>query len=233
MKLGDGRLAVISPHLDDAVFSCGDLLAGRPESVVITIFAGQPVEYGNLTSWDQACGFRQGEDVVAMRREEDRRALDLLGASPCWLPFLDSQYGRTISLGEVAAGLAQALRSSGATTVLAPMGLFHSDHVSASEACILAAGSYRDASWYFYEDALYRAAGDRVRERTDALAGRGFVLERYFSSSSASARKREAVQSYKSQLHALALAHTDGCDDILRPEAYWRVASWPTEGRGA
>jgi len=36
------RWLVISPHLDDAVFSCRQLLAQAPGSVVVTVFAGIP-----------------------------------------------------------------------------------------------------------------------------------------------------------------------------------------------
>ena len=32
---------VVSPHLDDAVYSAGQFLAGRPGAVVVTMFAGQ------------------------------------------------------------------------------------------------------------------------------------------------------------------------------------------------
>ncbi len=231
MELDEGRLVVVSPHLDDAVFSCGDLLAGRPGSVVITIFAGQPREYGVLTPWDQACGFRDGEDVVAVRRQEDSNALGLLGATPCWLPFLDSQYGRNGDIREVADRLIAAVGEAGAGTVAAPLGLFHSDHVAASEASILAGKLTGGTSWYFYEDALYRADANRVQERVEALRQRGFVLEHYQGPARASCLKRQAVQSYRSQLHALQLAHAGGRDDILRPETYWRVLGWPAEGR--
>ena len=38
----EGRLLVISPHLDDAVFACGRLIASHPSCVVVTVFAGLP-----------------------------------------------------------------------------------------------------------------------------------------------------------------------------------------------
>jgi len=55
-----GPVAVISPHLDDAVFACGELLAARPGSVVITVLAGRPPRDLPLTPWDAASGFHAG-----------------------------------------------------------------------------------------------------------------------------------------------------------------------------
>jgi len=44
-------MLVVSPHLDDAVLSCGRLLAGRPGSVVATVFAGVPSRPDQCTDW--------------------------------------------------------------------------------------------------------------------------------------------------------------------------------------
>src|SRR5687768_4362539 len=122
-----GRLAVISPHFDDAVFGCGDLLAVCPGAVVVTIFAGRPPAYGTLTAWDAAAGFGEGDDVVAARREEDRAALAHVGATPAWLDFCDSQYARPVALDTITATLADTLRHLAPSAVVAPLGLFHSD----------------------------------------------------------------------------------------------------------
>lgn len=37
-----GKTLIISPHLDDAVFSYGELLVAKSGSVVVTVFAGEP-----------------------------------------------------------------------------------------------------------------------------------------------------------------------------------------------
>src|SRR4051812_4728612 len=78
---------IVSPHLDDAVFGCGELLGARPGSVVVTVFAGAPPTYETVTEWDALAGFRAGDDVMAARRAEDRDALAVLGARPVWLDF--------------------------------------------------------------------------------------------------------------------------------------------------
>src|SRR3954452_17619426 len=87
------RIVVVSPHFDDAVQGAGYLLAGHPGSTVVTVFAGRPPAYPDTPSeWDALGGFRSGDDVVALRREEDEAALAVLGAEHVWLDFADHQY---------------------------------------------------------------------------------------------------------------------------------------------
>ncbi|MCV5262168.1 PIG-L family deacetylase, partial [Escherichia coli] len=78
------RYLVISPHLDDGVFGCGQLLAAHPGSTVLTVFAGVP-EAAPAPEWDRRCGFTSAQAAMAARREEDRRALTRLAARPLWL----------------------------------------------------------------------------------------------------------------------------------------------------
>ena len=84
------ELTVVSPHFDDAVLSCGHLLAMAGGTKVVTVFtAGQsPV----LLPWDRAAGFARGDDVMAARAAEDRAALALVGATPHHMGFHDSLY---------------------------------------------------------------------------------------------------------------------------------------------
>jgi LmbE family N-acetylglucosaminyl deacetylase len=79
-------LLVISPHLDDAVFSCGQLLEVHPGATVVTIFAGRPPPGTPLTDWDSAAGFGPGEDPIGRRREVEKRTARLWACSahgPC------------------------------------------------------------------------------------------------------------------------------------------------------
>ncbi len=76
-------VAVLSPHLDDAVFSCGvlscgDLIAASGEAVVATVCAGVPPSAETLTEWDAVCGFGSARQAITARREEDRAALSTL-----------------------------------------------------------------------------------------------------------------------------------------------------------
>ena len=68
------RLLVISPHFDDAVFSCGHLLAAAPGAVVVTVFGGRPDTYPSpVCPWDADCGFGEESDIVAVRRAKMKR----------------------------------------------------------------------------------------------------------------------------------------------------------------
>src|SRR4051812_5407345 len=129
-------LLVVSPHLDDAVLGCGQLLFRQPGATVVTVFAGRPPAGTALTEWDAASGFSPGDDVVGARRAEDRAALELLGAEPYWLDHLDSQYGASPSVTEVAASLGAVVTTLTPSTVVIPLGLFHSDHALAHAACL-------------------------------------------------------------------------------------------------
>lgn len=88
----------LSPHLNDAVFSCGGYISKLIEigdSVkVITIFAGIPdiiEKSSSLTSNDTSELDRDGE-IVNKRRKEDRLALASLGVDAIHLDFLDCIY---------------------------------------------------------------------------------------------------------------------------------------------
>src|SRR4051812_31256393 len=92
------RLAVLSPHLDDAILSVGGVLhaASRRgfDTAVITVFAGDPRDRGAAGGWDVRSGFSSREEAVRVRRREDALACAAVGATPIWLPYPDDQYDR-------------------------------------------------------------------------------------------------------------------------------------------
>src|SRR5262245_48907185 len=159
--MGDlDRIAVVSPHLDDAVFGCGDALAGRPGSTVVTLFAGGTPPGMPLTVWDAAAGFALGDDAVACRRDEDERALRLLDAVPVWLPFTDAQYRGAVAHGDMVPALDVALARTGAGTIAIPFGLWHSDHEIAHVVALAVLRRHPELHWLAYEDAIYRTFAD-------------------------------------------------------------------------
>lgn len=218
------RLLVVSPHCDDGVFGCGDVIAAHPGAVVVTVFAGAAPPGLAVTRWDAAAGFRAGDDVMAARRAEDRAALAVLGARPLWLPFRDAQYGPSPRAEAIAAALAAALAAVRPAAVLAPLGLFHSDHHRAHEACMLARRGAPRATWFLYEEAMYRRLDDLAPDRVAAVRAAGLRLETTPPRRAASARKRQAVAAYRSQLRALAAPGHPGVDDVFAPERLWRLA---------
>lgn len=100
-----GRAVVLSPHLDDAVFSLGAAIANATrrgaEVDVVTVFAGDVDSSVPAAWWDRAAGFRSEGEAAGARREEDRRACEIVGARPVWLPFADATYERTVDDDEL------------------------------------------------------------------------------------------------------------------------------------
>lgn len=232
--IGAGPVAVISPHLDDAVFACGELLAAHAGSIVITVFAGRPPRELPLTPWDAAGGFRAGDDVIGRRRPEDRAALALLGATPRWLDFLDAQYAESPDAGAIAAALAEALDGAGLDSVFAPLGLFHSDHALAHEAALRLRRRRPEYRWFAYEDAMYRRIDRFLPERLHHLGADGIAVQPAAESDGAYLpQKRRAIACYRSQLRALRTLGRPGYADALRPERYWRLSPAAPGSSGA
>lgn len=216
---------VVSPHCDDGVLACGALLAMHPGSVVATVFAGTPPTYEPFTEWDRACGFAPGDDVMALRREEDARALEMLDARPVWLPFLDSQYRSTPTIAAVADALCDVVQACSPRAIAFPLGLFHSDHALVREAMLQLVARTTMPPLVAYTDALYRRIPRALETQVAELSGRGFELRERAEHASprAQALKGAAVACYASQLRALAtpgrLGHADACE----PERYMDI----------
>jgi LmbE family N-acetylglucosaminyl deacetylase len=226
---------VVSPHLDDAVFGCGQLLATRPGSVVVTIFAGAPPSYETVTEWDGLAGFRPGDDVMAARREEDARALAILNARPIWLNFCDSQYHRNPTIPAIADALERTIGESDLRAVFIPLGLFHSDHQLAHAAALDVLRCRSDLAWFAYEEAMYRKVPNLVAERVAALRQAGIGAKRAGKSPGCGHEAKErAIACYASQLRALAAPKKPGYEDAREAERYWSLAPCePTTGDDA
>ena len=94
----------LSPHLDDIVFSCGgmvwDLAKAGHNIEVWTICAGDPPQ-GDLSPFAQELhkNWDLGLNAVQIRREEDQKACQIIGATPRYFSYQDCIYRKT-SLGE-------------------------------------------------------------------------------------------------------------------------------------
>lgn len=173
-------IVILSPHLDDAVLSLGALIsrevrAGKTVEVVSCFTAGPPLE--TIEASKRVFG------DYSMRRSEDERALEVLGATHRWLdlheriwrdpplPTSRSTFpthvfrtpGRMEDFRELRAIRAAigGLLDAGAKTILAPLAIgHHVDHVEVALAAL--------------REVLGRGAFDRIQFYEDAYAlGRG------------------------------------------------------------
>ncbi|MGF6775365.1 PIG-L family deacetylase [Paraburkholderia sp. GAS334] len=220
------RLFVVSPHFDDAVFSCGALLATHPDAAVCTVFAAPP-EREMHTEWDTLSGFAGAHEAVHARTIEDNNALAALDAIPVRMPFRDGQYLDSPSISKLAAALEEIIYGSTADTLLMPLGLFDSDHELVSDACCEVLPRLAHLSWFGYEEAIHRRQPGVVEARLEELARRGIVATPVYpvalytiDPARQALAKREAVNAYTSQLKACG---PHGCDDVFAPEHYWQL----------
>jgi len=95
------RWIFISPHLDDAVLSAGglihDLTLAGTRVEIWTVICGFP-PHEELSPFAQVLhhqwGFSSAEETVRLRRAEDMRAADGVGATPVHFDFPDCIYRR-------------------------------------------------------------------------------------------------------------------------------------------
>ncbi len=150
----------VSPHLDDAVLSCGGMIArtrrGAGRAVVLTVFASGP-RGGKLTPYAARYHAKCGIADLWTRRWEDIEACELLGAELIHLQFPEILYRRdhhgrprcrsrhelfsqlrpddTAVVAEVTSALAHWIRRLSPATVYGPVGLGeHVDHVATNAA---------------------------------------------------------------------------------------------------
>ena len=209
----------LSPHLDDVALSCGGTVAARSARgervLVVTICAGEPPAGIPLPPFIEEAYRKVGvvaSEVVRLRRREEQRAMDILGAELELLDELDAIYrlperyhsAETI-FGDVADAdplvpVAAAIigRVAPETVLHAPLGIGgHVDHRILHRA---AADSPRRVE--FYEDFPYVAnSKDALALRLSEIAER---LEPVLTdvSSTLSFRVR-AIQAYLSQVGLL------------------------------
>lgn len=100
------HVVAISPHLDDAAFSVGGLLAARARAgdriTILTCFTGN---VARPTGFALACQLDKGlapdVDYMALRRAEDHAACAVIGADAIHLPLLEAPHRAYASAPEL------------------------------------------------------------------------------------------------------------------------------------
>ena len=234
------RVVVVSPHLDDAVFGCGDLLAARPGSTAITVFAASPPEYpGSVASWDAQCGFGPADDSMAIRRAEDAAALALLGAIPVWLPYCQDSHvprpgGPLRPPDGAATALEAAIRAAQPTAVVVPIGLSHPEHRCVHDLALEVRDRIPEVAWFAFAEIPYQALPGELTAAITRLVGRGVSLEPVVLEVGAEhrARKVRAVEAYVTQVGPLDRAWALRRRIRVTPEGYWRIGQPVKVGSG-
>lgn len=118
----DGRVAVVSPHLDDAVLSLGASIAAASAAGsrvrVVTVLCNDPKSDTPAAEWDAVCGFETEGAAARGRRVEDAAACAAVGAEPVWLAFRDMEYEASADREAVRAAVVAELED--ADVVLIP-----------------------------------------------------------------------------------------------------------------
>lgn len=200
-------MIVLSPHLDDAVFSCSQILKGAR---VVTICAGIPPADCPPTIFDERGGFATARDAMEARRAEDRAAAEQLGFDAIHLDLLDCNYGES----DLFQGVEKALDlAESGESVYGPLGLRHPDHQVIGSAFRSLART-RDVDAWVYEELPYAYAWPEYLGPALTVAHlTGPTVTRISRES-----KRDAVQTYASQV-----SPETHMDAILAPERYHRV----------
>jgi LmbE family N-acetylglucosaminyl deacetylase len=238
----DGAAAlVISPHLDDAVLSCGALLAHlapRHRVTVATVFTVAAPPPWSLPARRalRGLGLLDAEDLFAQRRAEDRDVLAGIGAEAVNLGFrdalfrrgrlgpayptyrLDAARGRVASCdtglaAEVSVRVDELARAREAAVVFAPLGVGrHVDHLITRQA---ARELSRPSRIVYYSDFPYslKAAPEAGFVRRAGLAPHPWLLGR--------AENADRIAGYRTQFEGL---FRDGTVPT-RPEVYWLPAN--------
>lgn len=213
---------IVSPHLDDACLSVGQVMAGRPDMTVCTVFAGVPQDSGQRTSYDRDSGFHTAARAVTRRRAEDKGALHILNARPVWLEFADHQYGEPADEADIVAALADVVGKIRPKLLIGPLGLAHPDHHTvrrAYERLVVAAG----VEAWIYEDLPARVLWpEEVPEALAWWTTAGHKPELDFVGTGPLDRKQKALARYSSQLWALRGLNEHA---YQVPERLWRL--WP------
>lgn len=147
----DARAIVLSPHLDDAVFSCFHVLSQEPKPLVVNFFCGLPPD-GDPTVADRMAGAPSSAELVRWRLEEDQRALSHVGCEAVYMEFVEDQY-RTdpVEIGDLERALAPYLADT--TVLFAPAAVgAHPDHRLIRQAALLLS---RELEVHLYADIPY------------------------------------------------------------------------------
>jgi hypothetical protein len=215
-------VAILSPHLDDAVLSCWHVLVLPGDVVVVNVFAGVPASLDGPAWWDRYTGATDSLERVRERIDEDRRALALAGRTAVNLDLLDEQYREADQLPAPPTAQVERLLAPGARIYAPAAFANHSDHALVRAAALelrtkgFVVSLYADLPHATLHGWPAWVTGERAPASKDlaaatwerSLAGTGISPDEMAPTvheldPAAHARKLEAVRAYRTQLEGL------------------------------
>ena len=215
-------LLIVSPHSDDGVSSCGELLAALPGTTVATVFGGPSgtAEAIDPPAANDGGAFAATAAALRARRDAQDEALALLGAQSASLGFVNARYGCGPSVITLADRLDELIAMQRPRSVMMPLGLFHADHLLTHAACFAVRERYPTLLWLAYADARYRHLDGLLQDRLASLRAASTGATPLFFGIDGAERAR---------LHALKQRALSACAGPAAaagvPESYWRL-SW-------
>lgn len=247
---GEGEVVILSPHFDDAVLSCWQLLESPADVTVVNVFGGSPPPGTPVPWWDEATGATDPVERMRERRMEDRVALALAGRAGVALDLLDAQYRHEpLAVATVVARLTDVVASG--ALVYAPAGMsHHPDHELIRSAAIeMARAGWRLALYADLPHSIERGwpawvTGETGQSRlgvaaawSRVLAAAGLAEERLVAQvqeldAGARERKLRALGAYETQRPALDEFAFAPLEDpkVLAWEVSWLVPSAALRG---
>ena len=204
---------VVSPHIDDAVFSLGAAISRAVRSgtrvEVLTVFACDPASDHPANGWDTRAGFATEGEAATARRVEDQEACRLVGAEPRWLSSRSGGYTRHKDRNAIWTALAGAVTEADA--VLVPgFPLTNPDHAWLAELLTEHRLECRRVGLYTEQPYRYFVRRETPRLEVSALLRRSLPSTVEWTKTpggiSDLRRKRRAILAYASQIPLLGFA---------------------------
>lgn len=231
-------IQVLSPHSDDAGFSCAGLLSDAARRqlpcLIQTVFS--------RSSYDPANPQADADQITALRMREDEVFVAWLGGA-CQISWegFEEAFMRKPGFAEILSGqyddgdqalmppVLQAVMAKMAdhVTLLAPVGIGnHVDHLLVRDAA-LALSRHAGVALFLYEDLPYaaRLAPDQVAAYLAPMGeALGFKSSPYvFSTPNIQSAKQAGAACYPSQMQGDTGALIEKQTAAIGGEAYWRI----------
>lgn len=234
------KAVILSPHFDDAVLNCWQLLS-ESSALVLNIFSGVPPK-GTHRFWDLVCGTADSHKMMQKRRRENEAAISLSGShAQLYLDYLEAQYRQrqpAVNVNNLAADILE-LAPAGAV-FLAPLAAGrlrrHADHVLLRRAAMQLLVQGHKVS--FYPDAPYmnlprlprKQALKRLERRASQVLSSDVTLQINELTPEQRAAKLRAMQTYQTQYKMTNLFSFGGLRRLARRE--YEVVIEPQAGSG-